>query len=86
MSRWDLAIVDLFLKQGTGMHILQACRDRLPMQEIVMVSNHLKRDIRWKCSQLGADAVFGKTTRIDDLIDYCPRLREVHFGAERIAL
>lgn len=85
-ASWDLAIVDLFLKQGTGMHILEACRDRLPTQKIVMVSNHLTRDIRWKCSQLGANAVFDKTTQIDDLIDYCLRLRELHVGAERIAL
>lgn len=36
-------------------------------------------------SQLGAEAVFYKTTQIDGLIDYCLRLREVHFGAKRVA-
>jgi len=75
-ARWDLAVVDLFLKEGTGMHILQACRDRLPTQKMVVVSNHATLDIRWKCTQLGADAVFDKTTEIDDLIDYCLRRRE----------
>ena len=40
-ARWDLAIVDLFLKEGTGMRILEACRDRLPSQKVVVVvSNH----------------------------------------------
>jgi two-component system OmpR family response regulator len=25
---WDLAIVDLFLKQGSGLGVLEACQDR----------------------------------------------------------
>jgi hypothetical protein len=27
--------------------------------------------LRWRCAQLGADAVFDKSTEIDDLVDYC---------------
>ena len=27
-NEWDLAIVDLFLKQGSGLGVLAACRDR----------------------------------------------------------
>jgi DNA-binding NarL/FixJ family response regulator len=80
-ARWDLAIVDLFLKEGTGMHILEACRDRLPTQKMVVFSNHATEDVRWKCSRLGADAVFDKTTEIDDLIDYCLRRREDAFAS-----
>lgn len=80
-ARWDLAIVDLFLTQGTGMRILEACRDRLPTQKMVVVSNHATPDVRWKCTQLGADAVFDKTTEIDDLIDYCLRQRAEGSGA-----
>ena len=79
-ARWDLAIVDLFLKEGSGLRILQACRDRLPTQKMVVVSNHATQDVRWKCTQLGADAVFDKTTEIDDLIDYCLRRREAASG------
>jgi DNA-binding NarL/FixJ family response regulator len=75
-ARWDLAIVDLFLKEGTGLRVLEACRDRLPTQKMVVVSNYATQDVRWRCTQLGADAVFDKTTEIDDLIDYCLRRRE----------
>ena len=82
-ARWDLAIVDLFLREGTGMRILEACRDRLPTQKMVVVSNHATQDVRWKCTQLGADAVFDKTTEIDDLIDYCLRRREAGESAAR---
>jgi DNA-binding NarL/FixJ family response regulator len=70
-SYWDLAIVDLFLKEGSGLNILEACRDRRPAQKIVVLSNHATNDVRWRCEQLGADAVFDKSTEIDELVDYC---------------
>jgi two-component system, OmpR family, response regulator len=72
---WDLAIVDLFLKEGSGLNILQACRERRPGQKMVVLSNHATSDVRWRCAQLGADAVFDKSTEIDDLVDYCVRQR-----------
>ena len=68
---WDLAIVDLFLKEGSGLNILEACRFRRPTQKVVVVSNHATNDVRWRCAQLGADAVFDKSTEIDDLVEYC---------------
>ena len=70
-SRWDLAIIDLFLKEGSGLNILEACRSRRPTQKMVVLSNHATNDVRWRCEQLGADAVFDKSTEIDDLVDYC---------------
>jgi two-component system, OmpR family, response regulator len=68
---WDLAIVDLFLKEGSGLNILEACRSRRPGQKMIVLSNHATRDVRWRCAQLGADAVFDKSTEIDALVDYC---------------
>jgi two-component system, OmpR family, response regulator len=68
---WDLAIIDVFLKEGSGLNILEACRDRRPTQKMVVLSNHATVDVRWRCAQLGADAVFDKSTEIDDLVDYC---------------
>ena len=49
---WDLAIVDLFLKEGSGLKILEACRARRPDQKMIVLSNHATRDIRWRCAQL----------------------------------
>lgn len=72
---WDLAIVDLFLKEGSGLNILEACRARRPRQKMVVLSNHATNDVRWRCAQLGADAVFDKSTEIDDLVDYCLKER-----------
>lgn len=73
---WDLAIVDLFLREGTGLNVLKACRARQPTQRMVVLSNHATRDIRWRCAQLGADAVFDKSTEIDALLAYCQIERE----------
>lgn len=69
--QWDLAIVDLFLKQGSGLGVLEACRTRLPGQRVVVLSNYATADMRKRCIQLGADAVFDKSNEIDALVDYC---------------
>ena len=59
---WHLAIVDLFLKQGTGLGVLAACRDRAPHQKVVILTNYATPEIRARSVALGADAVFDKST------------------------
>ncbi|RYX88560.1 MAG: response regulator [Comamonadaceae bacterium] len=72
---WDLAIVDLFLKEGSGLNILEALKYRQPQQKMVVLSNHATDDIRWRCAQLGADAVFDKSMEIDALVEFCVKER-----------
>ena len=68
---WDLAIIDLFLKQGSGLGVLEACNQRGRGQRVVVLSNYATDDMRRRCAQLGADAVFDKSNEIDALVDYC---------------
>ena len=68
---WELAIVDLFLKQGSGLGVLQAVMARRPSQKVVVLSNYATPDIRKRCAQLGVDAVFDKSNEIDALLDFC---------------
>lgn len=68
---WDLAIVDLFLKQGSGLGVVQACAARRAHQKVVVLSNYATPDIRKRCERLGVDAVFDKSNEIDGLIDFC---------------
>ncbi len=68
---WDLAIIDLFLKQGSGLGVLEACRGRNAAQRVVVLSNYATADMRKRCIALGADAVFDKSNEIDALVDYC---------------
>ncbi|NMM06195.1 response regulator [Polaromonas sp.] len=74
-NNWDLAIVDLFLKQGSGLGILASCRDRSSSQKVVVLSNYATADIRQRCAQLGVDAVFDKSNEIDALVEYCLQQR-----------
>jgi two-component system OmpR family response regulator len=71
MGEWDLAIVDLFLKQGSGLGVLEACQGRDPERRVVVLSNYATADMRKRCAQLGADAVFDKSNEIDALVEYC---------------
>lgn len=73
-QQWDLAILDLFLKQGSGLGVLAACKDRKAIQKIVVLSNYATADIRHRCLQLGVDAVFDKSNEIDALVEYCRKL------------
>lgn len=68
---WDIAIVDLFLREGSGLNLLEACARRAPAQKVVVLSNHSSRDVRWRCEQLGADAVFDKSHDVDALVQFC---------------
>jgi DNA-binding NarL/FixJ family response regulator len=70
-EEWDLAIVDLFLKKGSGLGILEACRARDDQQKLVVFSNYATSEMRLRCAQLGVDAVFDKSTEIDALLNYC---------------
>ncbi|NMM07447.1 response regulator [Polaromonas sp.] len=70
-GQWDLAIVDLFLKKGSGLRILEACRRRGALQKMVVFTNYATREMRVRCAQLGVDAVFDKSTEIENLLAYC---------------
>jgi DNA-binding NarL/FixJ family response regulator len=71
IDRWDLVIVDLFLKQGSGIHLAQRIKRHRANQKIVVFSNYINASVRKRCAQLGVDAVFDKSTEIDALVDYC---------------
>jgi two-component system OmpR family response regulator len=68
---WQLAIVDLFLKEGSGLGVLRNCRNRHDYQKVVVLTNYATQDIRERCAELGADAVFDKSNELDELLDYC---------------
>lgn len=75
-NAWDLAIIDLFLREGSGMNVIESVRRRQPHQKVVVLSNHSSRDVRWRCQQLGADACFDKSTELEELVAFCARVNE----------
>ncbi|GAB3767123.1 hypothetical protein GCM10028796_27750 [Ramlibacter monticola] len=68
---WHMVIVDLFLRGGSGMRLVQRVQRARADQKIVVFSNYVNASVRKRCAQLGVDAVFDKSTEIDALVDYC---------------
>lgn len=73
-SAWDLAVVDLHLKKGSGVGALSWCTTRRAGQRVVVLSGELTDDLRQKCLALRADAVFDKSTQMDNFLNYCKSL------------
>jgi DNA-binding NarL/FixJ family response regulator len=67
---WDIAVVDLFLLSSSGLDVLRTWRERGVNQRMIVLTNYATEDIRRRCADLGADAVFDKSTEIDELFDY----------------
>ena len=73
-NEFDLVIIDIFLKGGSGLGVLRAATNLPQRHNLVVLSNYATQDMRRKCLELGADKVFDKSNDIDALILYCARL------------
>jgi DNA-binding NarL/FixJ family response regulator len=72
-GRWDLAVVDLILEQGTGMGVIAKCKEE-PGAKVVVFSDYATPGIRKHCLKLGADAVFQKSNDVPAFIAWCSAL------------
>ena len=70
-DRWRLAVVDMLLKAGNGLQVLRAGRERRSDQHMVVLTNYATPDIRRKSTECGADAVFDKSTEIEQFLELC---------------
>lgn len=70
----ELVVVDIFLKQGSGLGVLQAGRSGHDAPRFVVLSNHATPEMRRRCLALGADRVFDKSNDIDALLEFCEHL------------
>ena len=71
---WDLAIVDLFLSDGSGLAVVDATQKRSEVQRVIVLSSYTTAPMREKCRVLGADRVFDRATQVSELIAYCTAL------------
>ena len=68
----ELAVIDIFLKKGTGLGVLKALlRIARHKIKLVVLSNFATPDMRRMCLELGADRVFDKSHEIDTMLRYC---------------
>ena len=72
----DLFIVDVFLRSGTGLGVLQAAQRLGVRARRVVLTNYATDEMRRRCASLGAERVFDKSRELDDLISYCAELAE----------
>lgn len=68
---WQIAVVDVFLREGSGLDVVTACAKRRLDQYVVVLSNYATPEIRRRCIALGANAVFDKSTELDSFFDTC---------------
>jgi DNA-binding NarL/FixJ family response regulator len=67
----DIAIIDIFLRHGSGIDVLRALHRARVGFERVVLTNYATPDIRRQCLELGASRVFDKSGEIDALMDHC---------------
>ncbi|HEX2545986.1 MAG TPA: response regulator [Ramlibacter sp.] len=68
---WDLAVVDIFLRQGHGFDVLRQCAGRQPWQSVVMLSNYTREPARSSALNLGAEAVYDKGFEMEAFLAWC---------------
>jgi two-component system OmpR family response regulator len=71
---WDVAVIDLFLREGSGLNVIAWCSGRKANQRVVIFSNFATNEVRRRALLLGADAVFDKSTEVDGLLDFLESL------------
>lgn len=67
----DIAIVDLFLREGSGLGVLRYLQPGQRNIRRVVLTNYATPDVRRQCLALGASRVFDKSAELDQLFDYC---------------
>ena len=66
----DVAIVDIFLKAGSGLGVLKHIAGYKCPPERVVLTNYATDAMRQCCKQLGAAEVFDKSTEIEKLVEW----------------
>ncbi len=72
--RCDLLIIDISLKRGSGLTVLQTAGALRPEIHTVVLTNYASPEVRRRYEQLGARRVFDKSDDLDAMIEYCNQL------------
>lgn len=70
---WRLAVLDLFLKTGTGFGVLEQLTPRTAREQVIVLTNSATKENRNRCLGLGALAVYDKTSEFEEFLDHCLR-------------
>jgi DNA-binding NarL/FixJ family response regulator len=76
---WDLAVLDLFLKEGTGFTVLSRMTMAQRRRCVVLTNMATPAKIAL-CVDLGAGAVFDKALQLEAFLNYCEHLSTAKDG------
>ena len=63
--RPEVAVVDLRLRSGSGLSVLEQIKANYPATIIIVLTNYGQAEYRNKCMELGADYFFDKSIDIE---------------------
>lgn len=69
-----LAVIDLLLREGSGLGVLRQFRQTLPVLPLAMLTNYAPRGIRERAMDAGATAIFDKSTELEEFLGFCRTL------------
>ena len=73
----DLAIVDIFLRHGTGLQVLAAATASNRGIKLIVLTDYATAEMRRRCLALGALRVFDKADDIEAMVLFCEKLAQL---------
>jgi two-component system OmpR family response regulator len=77
---WDVAMLDLVLREGSGFNLIRRFKSAHPAGRIIVLSDYATPIIKVRCVELGADAVFSKG-EVKDFSGYLAKVQDRLSGA-----
>lgn len=68
-ERFDLAIVDLFLPEGTALDLIRELRECSPQSSLLVLTISLDPEDRRRALEAGADEVLSKASSLDEILE-----------------
>jgi DNA-binding NarL/FixJ family response regulator len=70
-----LVVVDLLLREGSGLGVARQFRSARSELPIVILTNYATASTRGRALAAGASVIFDKSTELEDFFDYCRTLQ-----------
>ncbi len=71
----DVAVIDVFLRSGSGLAILEVMQTYDAPPERVVLTNYSTPDMRARCIALGAEKVFDKSIELEEMLAWLQERR-----------
>lgn len=69
VNPYDVVIVDLRLREGSGFGVLRALQEHQPDTLTIVLTNYTSAAIRKRCAELGVKWFFDKSSEFEGIVD-----------------